>query len=132
MKIAVVTEDGITISQHFGRAPYYLVLTIENGQIVSREMREKVGHSHSLNHPHQHENPHGSHGCGPESQSRHALMASAISDCQILLAGGMGSGAYHSLKEAGIEVIITDIEGIEEAVTAYLEGKIVNHTDWLH
>ena len=30
MKIACITEDGHTISQHFGRAPYYLVLTVEN------------------------------------------------------------------------------------------------------
>jgi len=31
MKIAVITDDGKTISQHFGRSPYYLVLTIEEG-----------------------------------------------------------------------------------------------------
>jgi hypothetical protein len=36
MKIAAITDDGITISQHFGRAPYYMVLTIENGEILQR------------------------------------------------------------------------------------------------
>jgi predicted Fe-Mo cluster-binding NifX family protein len=45
MKIAVITDDGKTISQHFGRAPYYLVLTIEEGKIVNREMRDKMGHN---------------------------------------------------------------------------------------
>ena len=30
MKIAVITEDGSTVSQHFGRAPYYTVLTVED------------------------------------------------------------------------------------------------------
>lgn len=59
-------------------------------------------------------------------------MASTISDCQVLLAGGMGVGAYHSLKEAGIQPIITDIIGIEEAVKEFLEEKIVDHTEWLH
>ena len=44
MKIAIVTEDGETISQHFGRAPYYMVYTVENGQITSREKRNKAGH----------------------------------------------------------------------------------------
>jgi predicted Fe-Mo cluster-binding NifX family protein len=29
MKIAAVSEDGITISQHFGRAPFYIVVTVE-------------------------------------------------------------------------------------------------------
>jgi len=31
LKIAVITEDGKTISKHFGRAPYYMIVTIENG-----------------------------------------------------------------------------------------------------
>jgi predicted Fe-Mo cluster-binding NifX family protein len=45
MKIAAVTEDGITISQHFGRAPYYVVVTIADGRVVSKEVRDKVGHA---------------------------------------------------------------------------------------
>ena len=36
MKIAVITDDERTISQHFGRAPYYVVVTIEDGKIVDR------------------------------------------------------------------------------------------------
>ena len=48
MRIAAVTEDGITISQHFGRAPYYLVVTVENGKIVGRERRDKMGHAHPV------------------------------------------------------------------------------------
>ncbi len=52
MKIAVITENGKTISQHFGRAPYYLVFTIEDGKITNREMREKMGHQHFANEPH--------------------------------------------------------------------------------
>jgi len=35
-------RNGKTISQHFGRAPYYLLLRLMR-QIVSREMREKLG-----------------------------------------------------------------------------------------
>ena len=31
MKIAAITDDGTTISQHFGRAPYYVVVTVEAG-----------------------------------------------------------------------------------------------------
>ena len=43
MKIAAVSEDGVTISQHFGRAPFYVVVTVEDGKIVSREKRDKMG-----------------------------------------------------------------------------------------
>ena len=42
LSIAIATDDGITISQHFGRAMYYEVLSIENGKVVKRERREKM------------------------------------------------------------------------------------------
>jgi predicted Fe-Mo cluster-binding NifX family protein len=44
MKIAVVTEDEVTISQHFGRAPYYMVYTVEGGKVTEKERRDKAGH----------------------------------------------------------------------------------------
>ncbi|RME39883.1 MAG: dinitrogenase iron-molybdenum cofactor biosynthesis protein, partial [Thermoflexia bacterium] len=46
MKIAAVSDDGVTISPHFGRAPFYVVVTVEEGRIVGREVREKMGHAH--------------------------------------------------------------------------------------
>ena len=45
MKIAAVSEDGVTISQHFGRAPFYVVVTVEDGKIVAHEKRDKMGHN---------------------------------------------------------------------------------------
>jgi predicted Fe-Mo cluster-binding NifX family protein len=132
MKIAAITDDGKTISQHFGRATYYLVATVENGQIVNREMREKLGHSHFVNEPHQVETPGQPHGFSPESQDRHTRMAQAITDCQALLCRGMGAGAYASMKQQGIIPVVTDIVSIDEAVMAYASGQIVDHTDRLH
>ena len=132
MKIAAVSEDGITISQHFGRAPFYMVLTVENNAIVSREKRDKMGHAHFGGETHaEGEDPRG-HGFDPAAQSRHASMAAAIADCQVLLAGGMGAGAYESMRQAGIRPVVTEIAGIDEAVRAYLDGKLVDHTEKLH
>jgi predicted Fe-Mo cluster-binding NifX family protein len=37
MKIAAITEDSKTISRHFGRAPYSLVVTIHDQKIVDIE-----------------------------------------------------------------------------------------------
>ena len=130
MKIAAVTEDGQTISQHFGRAPYYLVLTVEEGQIVGREMREKPGHAQFAGSPH-FEDPRG-HGYGAHAEDRHARMAQAIADCQVLLAGGMGWGARESLEQRGIRVVMTDIADIQQAVQAYLAGTLVERPDLLH
>jgi predicted Fe-Mo cluster-binding NifX family protein len=132
MKIAVITDDGKTISQHFGRAAYYLVATVENGQIASREMREKLAHSHIANEPHAVETPDQPHGFSQAEHDRHIRMAQAISDCQALLCRGMGAGAYASMQQQGIIPVVTDIVSIDEAVLAYASGQIVDHTDKLH
>ena len=84
MKIAVISEDGTTISQHFGRAPLYLVLTVEDGKITARETREKAGH-HTFG-GRDHEAQGEKHGCGRGAPARHARMAETISDCQVLMA----------------------------------------------
>jgi predicted Fe-Mo cluster-binding NifX family protein len=133
MKIAVITDDGKTISQHFGRAPYYLVVTVEGNEIIDRELRDKLGHAQFQGEGHEHqEDPTGRHGYGSAAEDRHARMAGAIGDCQALLCRGMGMGAYESMQARGIRPVVTDIASIGEAVMAYLEGKIVNHVDYLH
>lgn len=132
MKIAAITDDGQTISQHFGRAPYYLVVTIENGQIVDRELRDKLGHSHFMNQPHEAEQPGQPHGMGPTAHDKHLQMSEAIADCEALLCGGMGMGAYQSMVARGIKPVVTDLWDIDQAVTAYAEGKIADRVNRLH
>ncbi len=132
MKIAAVSDDGMTISQHFGRAAYYVVVTIQDNKIVAREQREKMGHAQFGGETHAEEDDPRGHGFDPGSQSRHARMAGAISDCQVLLARGMGAGAYDSMQAAGIRPIVTDVPRIDDAVKAYLTGALVDHTERLH
>jgi predicted Fe-Mo cluster-binding NifX family protein len=59
-------------------------------------------------------------------------MAAVISDCEAVLSRGMGTGAYQGMQASGIRPIITDIASIDEAVAAYLEGHMVDHTERLH
>src|SRR4030043_369840 len=109
MKIAAITDDGVTVSQHFGRAPYYLVVTAEDGKIVSKEKRDKAGHHTFSGNQHPDTAPGERHGFDAGAQSRHTTMAQTIDDCKVLLAGGMGWGAYESLKNRGIETVVTDV-----------------------
>lgn len=131
MKIAAISDDETTISQHFGRAPFYVVVTIEGDRIVNKETREKSGH-HTFAAHHADVKPGERHGYDAGAQVRHANMASTISDCQIVLAGGMGWGAYESLKNSNIEPIVTDVKDIDEAVQHYLDGKLENLMERLH
>ncbi len=132
MKIAAISEDGFTISQHFGRAPLYVVITVEEGKIVNKETRAKAGHHTFAAQPHADPAPGERHGYDAGSQARHTSMAQTISDCQVLLAGGMGWGAYESMRSYNIEPVVTDVESIEEAVHLYLDGRLTNLMERLH
>jgi predicted Fe-Mo cluster-binding NifX family protein len=131
-KVAAITDDGKTISQHFGRAAYYLVSTVENGQIVNRELRDKLGHAHFVNQHQQEEQSDQPHGMDAASHNKHLQMAEAIADCQALLCRGMGMGAYQSMQARGITPVVTDIANIDEAVMAYIGGSIVDQVERLH
>ena len=133
MKIAVITEDGKTISQHFGLAHYYSVVTVEGGKITNHEMRDKVGHAQIQEEGHDdHEHSGGRHGYGPEADQRHGRMAEAITDCEAVLCRGMGMGAYENMKARNIRPVVTDIADIDEAVLAYASGQIIDHVERLH
>jgi predicted Fe-Mo cluster-binding NifX family protein len=132
MKIAVISDDEVDISQHFGRAPYYVVVTIEDGKIIAKETRSKAGHHTFAAHEPPKLAPGDRHGYDAGSQSRHAAMAEAISDCQVVLAGGMGWGAYEAMRVYSIEPIVTDVKNIDEAVELYLVGKLPNLMERLH
>jgi predicted Fe-Mo cluster-binding NifX family protein len=131
MKIAAISEDGITISQHFGRAPLYVVLTVENGKVVHKENRSKMGHQHFAT-ADSHETHGEKHGYDADAQSKHGMMAQPINDCQVLISGGMGWGAYDSMKSYNIEPIVTDVANIDDAVALYVQGKLPNLMERLH
>jgi len=132
MKIAVITDDGKTISRHFGRAGYYQIVEIKNGEIINREMREKVGHSEFAHREQRHYGSSEGSGMDPASHSKHIRMAEKISDCSALICGGMGRGAYQSMETVGIKPLVTKIEDIDEAIDAYLKGNLKNYIEMLH
>lgn len=132
MKIAVITDDETTISKHFGRARYYLVLSIENGKVTQRELRPKLGHREFSTLSHAEHTGHSGHGFDAASHDKHTQMAQPLSDCSVLICGGMGMGAYESLRRLEIEPLLTEIENIDDAVQAFLTGTLSNQTDLLH
>ena len=136
MKIAVVTDDGKTISQHFGRALQYSVYTLEKGKVINKELRDKLGHKDFAKEEegrqhHGHGDSRG-RGYGTHSKGKHRRMFTTIEDCDVLLARGMGRGAYLGLEEFGIKPILTDIAEIELAVQAVMDGSITHYPEKLH
>jgi predicted Fe-Mo cluster-binding NifX family protein len=128
MKIAFATDDGQIISKHFGRARYYEVVDLDGGRIVKRERRDKPGHHTHAPGDHSHHTDHSS----PEAEQKHASMLSPIQDCCILVAGGMGTGAYRSIMGAGLEPYVVMEGTIDEAIEKLAKGTLENHTERLH
>ncbi|MCK4820730.1 dinitrogenase iron-molybdenum cofactor biosynthesis protein [bacterium] len=137
MKIAVVTDDEKTIGAHFGRASKYVVFSVENGEIASREVREKVGHrqfaAEDQTKSHHHDDKEaGGRGLGKHAGERHRRMFANITDCAVLLARGMGRGAQLGLQQTGLKPILNDISDIDIAVEAAINGSIVDHPNRVH
>ncbi len=119
VKIAAVTENGETLSAHFGRADRYRVFTVEDGRIVSEQTLNKPHHaSHARHEEHHHEH-------------HHEDMFAPIADCQVLLCGGMGEPAYRRALQAGLEVVLVGGR-IEDALHAYLRGELSSDMRRVH
>jgi predicted Fe-Mo cluster-binding NifX family protein len=134
MKIAIVTDDGETISSHFGRAKYYQIITVEDGQIVDEERIEKPHHTgehHDHDHQHEHDlvqiGEHEQHSGGGHSPGKFKLIA----DCKVLLCGGMGEPAYNRAVQKGHQVFLTGGK-IQPAVESYLSGKLESDLRRIH
>ena len=135
MKIAIVSDDEQTISQHFGRAEKYIVISCEQEKIIERKSLPKPDFCHSSHrrhHRHEHKSDPRGNGFGRRSEASHEQLFESIKDCDILVSRGMGHGAYLDLQQLGIKPIITDIENIDMAIQAVIDDSIINHVEKLH
>jgi predicted Fe-Mo cluster-binding NifX family protein len=123
-KIAVAQMNESLISKHFGRSPYFGIYTLTDNAVEGPEMRVNTFTHHAQRSHHEKQEHHefGNH----QHNHDHQSVVEGLSDCQVLIAGGMGMGAINSLSAAGVEVIITDNTYAEEAVREYRNGSIQN------
>lgn len=133
MKLAFPSDDGETISAHFGRAAYFMVVGIGADAATVVEKRPKPAHG---GHGHGHD-----HGHAPEAihlveerpaPASHGDMLAPIADCQVLIVGGMGQPAYDRARAAGLEVILTGERVILAAVAAYTQGALLSDPRRVH
>jgi predicted DNA-binding protein (UPF0251 family)/predicted Fe-Mo cluster-binding NifX family protein len=100
MKIAITTE-GNQIFQHFGSCPLFTLIEIENNKIINRRLIDASGSGHS------------------------ALAGFLQSnEVNLLICGGIGSGARNALAAVNIALISGSKGDIDTAVTAYLAGTL--------
>jgi hypothetical protein len=135
MKIAAVTDDNETISLHVRIATKCAVLEVDQGQIVTREIRERIGYfdcqREGINDQHQHHGELIGKRYGQHSGEIHWDWFRLISDCNTVVSRGMDQRTYFRLRCMGIQPIITDIPEIKKAVQAVIDETIQNHLDRL-
>jgi predicted Fe-Mo cluster-binding NifX family protein len=117
MRVAVASQDGESISAHFGRCACFIIFDVEDGKALRRELRQNT---HSLDDDGNCHNP--GHCDQPHS---HDGIVRALHDCQAALCYGMGWRAADELIKSGIHPVIVDGKrSPEEAVSLYIQGKL--------
>jgi len=118
MKIAIASDDGQTISAHFGRTRGFVVCEVEGKEIKKQDYRENTftGHARGLE------------GADP-SVDRHGPILNALKDCQVVISHGMGRRIYDDLKQANIDVYVTEQTGVEKAIELFLKSELDDRPD---
>jgi predicted Fe-Mo cluster-binding NifX family protein len=123
MKTAIASDDGKTIAAHFGHCAGFLVLTVEDGKVVHREVRKAAGKPTRHEHPHDHQRD--SCECLTKPAAGHQSRLALIEDCAAAICLGMGPRAADALEAAGIQpVVLPGPMEPDEAALAYAKGRV--------
>jgi predicted Fe-Mo cluster-binding NifX family protein len=122
MKIAIPSDEGTYLSQHFGRTLGFTIFEIIDIQIVNQEYRPNTftGHALGQHQEHQHHGPeHEDH-----AHQSHNGILNALHDCEVVIAGGMGRRLVDDLTDAGKRIIITTQIETRKAVEMFLADEL--------
>ena len=100
LKIAICTESG-RVAQHFGRAPEYIFVTIEDNKVIETKSLFNPGHS-----------------VGSIPQFIHEQGATCM------ITGGIGRRAIDFFNQYGIEVIKGINGSVNDTIEKILDGTL--------
>ncbi len=118
MKIAIATPDGRTVGALLGRATRFLVVTVDGGAIVDREMRAAPAFRAPRN--------------LPARPARVAAALAPITDCRLVVAHHIGWRARDEMEQMGMTPIVTDRMSVDHAAAECAAGRIVSIARPLH
>ena len=118
MKIAVASNDGVSISEHFGRTNRFTVFEIKSGEIQAEESRSSMSSTHGEGY------------CEavytlPNASHYRANVIAMLEDCQVVLCRGMGWRTATELVRHGINPLVIAGElSPRGAIEHYLAGTL--------
>jgi predicted Fe-Mo cluster-binding NifX family protein len=122
MKIAVASDDKVSICAHFGRTLGFLKFNTEGDKIIHKEYIRNDFTGHAQGHHHAHDHDHNQ----PHS---HGGILTALKDCQVVISRGMGRRLYIDFQQANKEVFISNESDAQKAVELYLQGNLTDHPE---
>ena len=106
MKIAIESNDGVTLKSPFSQTKGYIVCDIEDEGI---EKSQYVEIRSTVSKP-----------------NRKAQSGFRLNDCTTVITRGMDNENQSMLKENGIEVFVTFNTLAKDALRSYLKEKMIN------
>ena len=100
MKIAISTDNG-QVSAHFGRAPEFTFVTIEDNEVLDKKVLSNPGHSV---------------GSIPKFVNEQGA--------SVMIAGGMGRRAVDFFEKFGIDTVVGVQGSIDEVIDKVLDGTL--------
>ena len=99
MIIAVPSFNG-EVFQHFGKTPEFTLFTVENNAVIDKKVQPTMGNGHGA-------------------------LAVFLKQFRVdaAVCGGIGPGAVNALDDMGIKVVSGAEGPVDEAVSAYLQGR---------
>ena len=113
MKIAIESNDGVTIKSPFLPTNGYIVYDVDKSEIISREYRENSR-----------KNKKRANGdIVFVSNNIHSL----LNDCSTIISRGMDRSNLDIFKKEGKDVFITFKTSSKDAVRIYLREQLISH-----
>jgi len=104
MKIAIESNDGVTIKSPFIHTKGYLVYDIDEADVISYEYRESKA-----------------------KNSGEKVTRPVLTDCNTIISRGMDRNHLRLFKEEGKDVFITFKTSAKDAVRLYLKEMIIGN-----
>jgi predicted Fe-Mo cluster-binding NifX family protein len=105
----------------------FTIFEIAEGQIINQEYRPNnfTGHALGQHQEHQH------HGAEHEEHAQHShnRILSALNDCEVVIAGGMGRRLLDDLTNAGKKIYNTTQMETRKDVELFLADELVSDKD---
>jgi predicted Fe-Mo cluster-binding NifX family protein len=125
-KIALPTDDNISICPHFGRTRGFRIVEIDGTKVINQEYRQNDFTGHAMGHHHEHHHGH-DHNHDEHHAHSHQGIFNALGECKTVIANGMGRRLYDDFQQAGVDVFVTRHSNIDQAIQSYIEGVLDNN-----